>query len=149
MSMEDLHLDERFDGILYLEDQDFDKNNKLIVSAEDEGKTHIVMIFANWCGPCKATKDPYSQILNKVDQSKVRVACINLTGEEEGPYKNREGELKISKRISDIVPGFRGFPTIVLFDGKGNIVRESNDPAKMYKGNRSTDDLVKFANSLH
>ena len=145
--MDKLHLDERFDGVLYLEDQDFDRDNNLIINPEDEGKTHIVMIFANWCGPCKATKGPYSDLLKKVDQSKVRVSCINLTGEEDGPYKNREGELKMRKKIDKIVPGFRGFPTIVLFDKKGNIVKEDNQ-TKMYKGNRSVDDLAKFANSF-
>jgi len=153
--MDQLHLDQRFDGILYLEDEDFDRNNKLIVSPEDKGKTHVVMIFANWCGPCKATKEPYSKLLKNVDQSKVRVACINLTGEEKGPYKNRDGELNIRRRIDEIVPGFRGFPTIVLFDGEGNVVREDESaptpakPVKMYKGDRSVEDLAKFANSLN
>lgn len=147
--MEDLHLDKRFDGVLYLEDQDFDKDNKLIVSSSDKGKNHIVMIFANWCGPCKATKGPYSELLKKVDPSKVKVCCINLTGEESGPYKNTDGELKISKRITTIVPGFRGFPTIVLFDGDGNIVKDKGKGnVRMYKGSRTTEDLEKFANSV-
>lgn len=152
--MEDLHLDNRFDGILYLEDEDFDKQGRLITQPEDKGKPHLVMVFANWCGPCKATKPVYGKLVsdNAIDQSKVRVACINASSTTEGPYKNRPGELAIMNRIDKIIPGFRGFPTIVLFDENGEVIKEEVDPtpakpAKMYRGSRELQDLVDFAYS--
>jgi thiol-disulfide isomerase/thioredoxin len=151
--MEKLHFDEDFDGILYLEDEDFDKEGKLIALPEDKGKPHLVMVFANWCGPCKATKPVYGELVRKnaIDQSKVRVACINASSTSEGPYKNRQGELSIMNRISEIIPGFMGFPTIVLFDKNGEVVKEEDPspekPAKMYKGRRELKDLVEFAYS--
>jgi len=150
--MEKLHFDENFDGILYLEDEDFDKDGKLISQPEDKGKSHIVMVFANWCGPCKATKPVYGQLLGKngVDKSKVRVACINCSSITEGPYKNRPSELSLTmneKRMSKIIPDLKGFPTIVLFDEKGDIVRDEKGDTKMYKGNRTLEDLVNFAHS--
>jgi thiol-disulfide isomerase/thioredoxin len=150
--MDKLHFDPDFDGILYLEDEDFDQDGKLIPQPEDKGKSHIVMVFANWCGPCKATKPLYGKLSgeNGVDKSKVRVACINCTSTTEGPYKNRPGELALTmnqERMNKVVPGLRGFPTIVLFDEKGEIVKNEKGDVKIYEGNRSIEDLVKFAHS--
>lgn len=116
--MDNPNLDPLFDGIFYLEDSDFSSDGKLIPYKDDENKVHVVMIFATWCGPCKMAKPEHAKLLKEVDQSKVRVACINGSGAR-GSYPTTQGEQNLMKRLPSIVP-FQGFPTICVFgkDGK-------------------------------
>ena len=130
--MSNPNLDPEFDEIFYLEDSDFTADGKLIPYKEDNDKTYVVMIFATWCGPCKVTKPEYTKLLNKVDSSKVRVACINGSGDR-GSNPTTQGEQDLMKRLSGIVP-FQGFPTICIF-GKDGEFKE------IHKGPRTADAI--------
>lgn len=131
--------DTLFDGIFYLEDSDFTQDGTLIPHKDDTGKVHIVMIFATWCGPCKTTKPEYAKLIKEVDPSKVRVACINGSGEK-GSYPTTQGEQDLMKRLSKHVP-FQGFPTICVFDNEGKF-------KEIHKGPR-TCDAIKQTISKH
>ena len=124
--MSDPNLDPTFDGIFYLEDSDFTSDGKLIPYKDDRDKSHLVMIFATWCGPCKVTKPEYAKLLKEVNSSKVRVACINGSGDR-GSNPTTQGEQDLMKRLSDIVP-FKGFPTICVFGKDGTFKEIHNGP---------------------
>jgi thiol-disulfide isomerase/thioredoxin len=124
--MSNPNLDPEFDGIFYLEKCDFTSDGKLIPYKEDINKVYVVMIFATWCGPCKVTKPEYAKLLKEVDSSKVRVACINGSGER-GSNPTTEGEQELMKSISNFVP-FKGFPTICIFGTDGTFKEIHNGP---------------------
>ena len=137
--MSDPNLDPLFDGIFYLEDSDFAQDGTLIPQKDDAGKIHVVMIFATWCGPCKMAKPEYAKLLKETDPSKVRVACINGSGEK-GKNPTTPGEQALMSRLSTIVP-FKGFPTICVFGKDGTFKEIHNGPR--------TSDAIKNTISKH
>lgn len=126
------------DNIAYLEDTDF-KGSEFIPSVGND-KIYIVAIIAEWCGHCKKFFPEYKKSAEKMKDDKNVVFCvINGTGGE--PNKNlRQSEINLSKKIKDIVPGFRGFPTICVFmDGKYK---------ETFSGERNEKGITNFIKNL-
>lgn len=126
------------DDIAYLEDTDF-KGSDLIPSAGNN-KIYVIAIIAEWCGHCKKFFPEYKKSAEKMNVNKNAVFCvINGTGGE--PNKNiRQSEINLSKKIKDIVPGFRGFPTICVFiNGKYK---------ETFSGERTEKGIVDFVKKL-
>jgi thiol-disulfide isomerase/thioredoxin len=119
----DDNFDTQFDGILYLEDQDFTNDGKLNLPENLLNKPSIVMVFATWCGPCRSTKPHYAELFRELQGKDVVVACINGSGET-----TLESEQNLMKRLKDIIPDFKGFPHIALFDDQGQYVDAHNGP---------------------
>ena len=114
--------------IAYLVDSDFDDNGNIINPQIPTDIPVLVMIQANFCGHCTTAK-PAFQKLAEQNKGKIFAATIQGDGKE-------TGESQLSRRLSSIVPGFRGFPEYVLFKNGKRIKHE---------GGRSKDDLENFA----
>jgi hypothetical protein len=65
----------------------------------------------------------------------MKLCCID--GSREGV---RQSERSLVSRIKEIIPDFRGFPTIVMFKG-GKLV-------KTYQGERKAEALLKVLKTL-
>jgi thiol-disulfide isomerase/thioredoxin len=123
--MSDDNFDPDFYDILYLEDNDFHKDGTLKKLPKPYGgKPVSVMVFANWCGPCKMTKPEYKKLKDMVDD-KVVIACINGSGKGTLP-----SEQKLMERIKEIFPDFRGFPHIAVFNSNGKLAKTHEGPRK-------------------
>lgn len=114
------------ENVKYLEDKDFDSNGNLLPPSD---KSVVAMIAATWCGHCQTTKPVFQELANMMNGKNVYTAVI-LT---DGPT---EGEKKLGSRVGKMIPGFRGFPTIVKFvNGKYD---------STYNGPRKVDSLSEF-----
>lgn len=113
--------------VAYLEQQDF-QGKKLI--ANGLNKYVFVKIWASWCGHCKKAH-PEFQPLTEIYKSdnNVSIACIQADG-------TKDSEKELGKNIKQIIDGFRGFPTFVLYKD-GNLF-------KTYEGARKTEDFKDF-----
>lgn len=138
---DDDNFDPLFNGILHLEDDDFTKDGKLRLPEEFSGKPAIVMVFATWCGPCRSTKPHYAELFKELNGKDVVVACVNGSGES-----TLDSEQKLMKRIKDIIPDFRGFPHIALFDDEGEYIDSHKGPrtAESLKGS-----IENYAPKMH
>lgn len=116
-------------NVVYLENEDFAPDGKF---RHRLGKDVVVLIWASWCGYCKSIKPTYQQFANSNIKDKVVVACIQADG-------NTDGEKELGKRIRTMIPGFQGFPTIVLIDKNTGKIK------KMYNGDRSLQSIQQFA----
>jgi thiol-disulfide isomerase/thioredoxin len=97
------------ENVMYLEDEDFDANGKLL---KPHDKPVVVMIMASWCGYCKKMKPEFQKFADMVNNKDCYCAVIQSDGAT-------DGEKALGKRAGSFIPGFRGFPTIVKFkDGK-------------------------------
>ncbi len=127
MANHDDNFDPLFHGIPHLEDSDFDKDGRLL---RFRGKYVVVMVFATWCGPCKAYKPHHSKLhqMHK-DDDNVVIAVINGSGKT-----SLDSEQNLMKRIDTIIPDFKGFPTIALFGPDGKFIGT-------HEGKRTTEDV--------
>ena len=115
------------ENVMFLESQDFDKSGNLITPTD---KPVVTMILASWCGHCRTTNPVFQEFANLENGKNVYTAVIYSDG-------NTAGEKKLAQRISAIIPGFNGFPTIVKF--------KNGKYVSTYKGPRTTEGLRKFA----
>jgi thiol-disulfide isomerase/thioredoxin len=85
----------------------------------------FVMYYADWCGHCKTTKPEFAKLgsTKTIGGKSVKVSAINA---DENP------ELLNGREI-------RGYPTIHLYDPKGQLVQE-------YSGQRTAQAFEKFLN---
>lgn len=91
------------------------------------GSAELVLFFSETCPPCQAMKPNWNSARPIVENSGIRVT-----------------EFSAQSNMNDIVRyGISGFPTIYLFpNGKGDM-----DNKIIYTGDRSTESIVKFAQS--
>jgi thioredoxin 1 len=106
---------ENFANVGYLEDKDFTGD-----TLDIKGLV-IVFIFANWCSHCRNAHPQYQAFADSIKNDKnITVACIDTTGE-------RQSEKNLAGIIKNIIPGFKGFPTICIFKN-GKFVENLNGP---------------------
>jgi thiol-disulfide isomerase/thioredoxin len=117
-----------FYDIAYLEDEDFDSSGKLLMKSK---KPVVVILQGLFCGYCTKMKPAFQSLAEKM-KNKVTCATIQIDG--------NESEKKLGKRLDKIMGKFKGVPTVVAFKG-GNFYKE-------YKGDRSEQSLIEFAESL-
>ena len=120
---------EYFDeSVAYLEDEDF-SGKKLNVKT---GKPVIIILQGSFCGYCKQMKPAFQSMAKKM-KGKVVCATIQIDG--------NPSEKKLAAKIKDLMPvDYQGVPMVVAYKG-GNFTKE-------YKGDRSEQSLLEFANSL-
>lgn len=113
------------ENVMFLQSQDFDQQGNLIPTAD---KPVVVMILASWCGHCKNAKPVFQELADSENGKSVYTAVIY----SDGPTPQ---EKELSKKLGKLVPGFRGFPTIVkfrngkyeeTFDGSRNLTAFKN-----------------------
>jgi thiol-disulfide isomerase/thioredoxin len=103
-------------SIAFLEHNERDvmiQNNKPIItiSANNPEITYLMMVFANWCRPCQATKPEFaelSRVLDKLNLTKYRLLAINVSGEKVLPTE--ENWPTLAKEWF----GVTGYPTLLL-----------------------------------
>lgn len=93
------------DSVAYLEDSDFTQDGNFMNGPMD--MPVVVLIMTSWCGYCKQFKPTFQEFAHKV-RGKVMPAVIQADSQS-------PSEQKLGKRIKEIIPGFRGFPTVALF----------------------------------
>lgn len=98
--------------IAYLEDQDFDKNGKLINPIPNNIPV-VIMLQASWCPHCTVAKPAFQQF---ADKNKGKVFCATIQSDGE-----RDSERNLGKRINMLKANFQGFPDYLLYIG-GNVV---------------------------
>lgn len=114
---------EHLTGASFLLDEDVDKNGTVLVG---QGKPSVVFIIADWCGHCRSYKPEIGKILQK--EGRVNLYII------EDAKDARPSEKSLIKRMSTIVPGFRGFPTTAFFDSNGKFVETSDGNPRTAEG---------------
>ena len=117
--------------VAYLVNDDFDADGNIVNNQVPKDKPVLVMLQANFCGHCTTAKPAFQELANKHHDT-IFFATIQADGKE-------PGEAELGKRLSSIVPGFRGFPEYVLFKN-GKLV-------KKHEGARTVEALKTFAHS--
>ena len=91
-----------------------------------DAKTIVCKIYANWCGHCQDLKPVWAELENLMSANK----NITMMEIEESEMKEKMGTLKnICKKDIDV----NGFPTIVKICGKAT--------PEYYQGERSVEGL--------
>lgn len=112
-------------SIGFLEPADFDANKKLTLSLKNPDTLYIIMVYANWCGPCKQTKPVYAELSRFLDKNKldkIRLTAINTTG----VLPSEKNWPTIAKDLL----GVTGYPTILLVS-KGNVIGKHSNSRDM------------------
>src|SRR5690348_11008196 len=91
------------ENIAYLEDSDFNGNQLLY----DPGTPVVIMVSANFCNYCKQMKPTFQ---NFADQTKGKIFCATIQADGKLP-----SEQALSKKIKQLVPDFKGFPTVIAY----------------------------------
>ena len=114
--------------VAYFEMEDFDEQGNLKIQFD---KPVVIMLQATWCVHCTTFKPLYQKFSM---QSKDNVFSANIQAD------GTETEKKLMGVMTKLVPGFRGFPTIIAYkNGKYN---------KTYEGPRTVEGLLEFSKSL-
>jgi thiol-disulfide isomerase/thioredoxin len=108
--------------IVYLEDQDFTPEGKLLVDVPV-----ICLIYASYCPPCIEFKPIYYELPSKING--IIVSCIETDG-------HLPGQKELMARMNTIFPGLQGTPTVVMFN-RGYV-------EAVYDGDRTLESLLKF-----
>lgn len=117
--------------IMYLDNNDFNNNNKLVLPDNLQNKKNVVvMMQTSWCPHCTNAKPDFQTFAEKY-QDQIICATIQADGDT-------EEEKKLGERIEKIVPGFQGYPEYCLF------VRGERQDKKI--NGRNVKGLVEFAN---
>jgi len=117
-------------NINFLEDFDFDDNNKLIPSLGND-KSFFIFIFAEWCGHCKTASPEIAKLAANMPENIV-MCCIDSSGK-------KDSEKQLSKRLGSIFKGFRGFPHMCVF--------KNGELLKNYEGKRKAEAIMEMLNS--
>jgi thiol-disulfide isomerase/thioredoxin len=118
-----------YGNVGYLEDTDF--SGDILNCSVGNNKLHMIFIFSSWCPHCISAFPEYDKFATYIgkDNKNVRMLCIQADG-------SRESEKNLGKQLGKIIKGFRGFPTIVIYQG-GKL-------KDTLKGERTFDGLKKF-----
>lgn len=119
-----------FEDVAYLEDSDFDFSEKTLSLSKGNNVLHTVYIWRNNCPYCEPVFGEYQEFAKSMkNDPNVLVCCIQADGE-------RESEKKLGGRLREIVDGFKGFPTIVVYQ-QGKI-------KDTLRGDRTFENLKNF-----
>lgn len=118
--------------VYYLENSDFSENgNDLINPKIPKNKPVVIMLAANFCGHCTTAKPAYQSAA----ENHPEIFFATVQGDSQNPE-----EQKLSQRLSQMFPGFSGYPTFVGYsNGKF---------ARIHDGGRDEESIVAFAKSL-
>lgn len=132
-------IDKLMNGVYFLENHDFDANNRLRPLPEDKGKYGILLMFSYNCPHCSGIKPEYVELMKELKNAKVRFYAINGTGKNHEDFPSRASEMKLMTRAREIVKPFqfRGFPSVFLINPEGDVVAE-------FEEERTKQGLLKF-----
>jgi thiol-disulfide isomerase/thioredoxin len=118
--------------VAYLVDSDFDSNGNLTNPDIPKDKIVFIMVQAGFCGHCTHAKPEFQKVAD-ANKDKYFFATIQGDGSE-------KGEQELSSKLSDFIPGFRGFPEyVVYFGGKFK---------EKYEGGRKSENLQQYLDRL-
>ena len=118
--------------VAYLVDSDFDSNGNLINKDIPKDKVVFIMIQSGFCGHCTHAKPEFQKV---ADNNKDQCFFATIQGDGEEP-----GESELSEKLSDFIPGFRGFPEYVVYIG-GKFKEK-------YEGGRKAENLQQYLDTL-
>ena len=131
MSLSDL------EGIYHLEDHDVSTDGHIIHQSADQGKYGLILVFAYWCHNCSGIKPEFLKLLPQVGH-RVRLYALNGTGKKmDESLQSNDSEIALMKRMTTIHPSFRGFPTVLLCDPNGKVLKE-------FDGQRNAESMYGF-----
>lgn len=113
---------------MYLEKDDFSPNGDLDYAIDNEPV--FVMFQATGCGHCTSAKPSFQQL---ADERIVKCMTVHADGE-------RPTERAITQIIDKIYPGFRGYPSYMLFMPSGEKIP--------YNGGRDKQAMKRFLESV-
>lgn len=121
-------------NVYYLEEEDISPDGEIVGFKSLGGKNKPVfsMIYAGWCPHCVTLKPEFQKLSDEIRKmgEPVYIAAIQQDG------KVSQSQANLGKNIKQVIPGFRGFPTLMLYkDGK---------PVKSYEGERTFNGMMKF-----
>lgn len=117
---------------LLMQNRDIYDNKDTIKKDTKDNKIAIVLVFAEWCGHCRALRPTWDDMVKQIDDNKYDVVEINSDNQEEGIQS-----LKNKYEVDDI--DVNGYPTI------GSI---KNNKFTNYNGSRNIKDLLKWTKTL-
>jgi thiol-disulfide isomerase/thioredoxin len=114
-------------GFLEPSDLETSKDGKTIIkiSKENPDTLYLMIVYANWCMPCKMTKPAYAELSRFLDEQKldkIRLLAINTTGEL--PSEKEWAEIAKQKL------GVTGYPTILVVC-KGSVIGKHENSRDM------------------
>jgi thiol-disulfide isomerase/thioredoxin len=109
--------------IPHLDESDFEiVNNKLKLNYKhaENTKKSVVMVYANWCGPCSANKPEYSKMAEQKNQNGIALLAVDGSSEYLPKAKNVKGRISLERVFED----FESYPSYYLFDKDGFFERK-------------------------
>ncbi|GER56285.1 phosphoadenosine phosphosulfate reductase [Striga asiatica] len=100
-----------------------------LLRMENRREAWVVVMYAPWCGFCRAMEGSYDEVAGRLVGSGVRVGKFRADGEEEKGFA--KGKL-----------GLGSFPTIVFFP------KHTSRPVKYSSEKRDVDSLMAFVKAL-
>ena len=117
-----------YDDTTYLEDFDF--KGKTLIASQGNNDVSMIMIYSSGCPHCINAIPEYDKLAKKMKRDKgVKIYAIQADGE-------RDSEKKLGAKVRDIVPGFKGYPTFVVF--------KNGSYVKSFEGARTAENFEKF-----
>ena len=112
------------------------KNSRKIRRTKKHGggdmKTHIIKLWASWCGHCVSMNEIWPDVVSAVDSKHVMFHAVE-SADMKGD--NSELHLKNKELKTDKIKVMAGYPTLL---------KMKNDLVTNYEGPRDKDSLIKW-----
>ena len=126
-------------------------NGSVLNSKDLQGKIVVIDFWGTWCKPCIAEIPDFNQFYRDYKSKGVQFLALAADSGTPAEVRDAAGRLKIEYPVGtptwdelDLFGSIEAFPTTVIFDGKGKLVKDivGTTPTKHAKIRETVDRLL-------